>query len=176
MNKFEEARQVEQAGQRDQAEDLYRKITFKYPNTPGAEKAKARLEKIRKEREQELLKASLPILQDFQEVIEGYRSMYGSYPQSLKDLDNGEYFFDSDYLAESAPAGFDVYLSLGAAAGGYRIWVVPQGAVVGFMLDGTHSGVRKLTRDDILAEIERTSQRKTQKGQVAFLETLTERG
>ena len=60
-------------------------------------------------------------------VLDGYQAFSGKLPATLKDLDSGDYMFDSAYLAEILPEGADVYLVLSAEKSTTRIWLQQEG-------------------------------------------------
>lgn len=169
QKRFQKARQVELAGQVEQAEALYKKLVAAFPDTPGAVEAKQRLEEIALARHLSQQKDALPLFKGIQEVLAGYVSLYGRPPGSFRDLDDGSFFFDSDYLGEGVPAGFTAYLAFDDSRGGYRIWVFPEKGEVGFHVEGSGLGLSMQPKKDLLAEIRKAYVQEVRKGRLTYL-------
>ncbi len=102
-------------------------------------------------------------------VVQGYKSVYRHWPQSIRDFDNGDYFFDSDYMAESINKGFIVYLALTANDPGYKLWSLPERSEYGYQLAENGRNLAKSNKAQLLAEIERDYHIEAQKGALIFL-------
>ncbi len=102
-------------------------------------------------------------------VVQGYKAFYRHWPQSLQDFDNGEYFFDSDYMAESVTEGFTVYLALTKDAAGFKLWVLPEHSTLGYHLTEDGKNLNEIKADLLLAEIDSHYLKVVQKGKLIFL-------
>jgi hypothetical protein len=60
-------------------------------------------------------------------VLSGYRAYRGQAPGKLADLDQGDYMFDSQYLADIVPADSLLYLELTPELDGTRLWLETSG-------------------------------------------------
>lgn len=67
------------------------------------------------------------IFTSVQSVLSGYQAYSGKLPLKLQDLDAGDYMFDSKYLAEILPEGFDLYLALAAEPDATLMWLQQPG-------------------------------------------------
>ncbi|HEY5672532.1 MAG TPA: hypothetical protein VIR78_02385 [Malonomonas sp.] len=104
-------------------------------------------------------------------VIEGYKSFYRRWPQSMQDFDNGEYFFDTDYQAESIAKGFTVYLALTNDETGYKLWVLPENAKSGYLLTEDGKSLTELSTELLLSQIDSSYRQEAKKGALIFLTT-----
>ncbi len=116
----------------------------------------------------QLKRQAFASLESVQKVVIGYHSVYHRWPASIKDIDDGEYFFDSNYMAESVTDGYEVYLALEGDAG-YQLWSFPQQARVGFQLNPQRRGVIDLERTAALKQIEARYRVEAEKGKLVFL-------
>ncbi len=123
---------IEKSGDLDQAMSLYEALAKKYPETPAGRLAsKARVRVVALKQTQQLL-AMQKHAERLRMVLTGYQAMYGRFPASVHDLDNGEYFFDSQYLAEAVPADGKIYMLL-AGKGGTQFWLLQKGFDSGYL-------------------------------------------
>lgn len=60
-------------------------------------------------------------------VLSGYRAYRGQAPEKLTDLDQGDYMFDSRYLADIVPADSLLYLELTPELDSTRLWLETSG-------------------------------------------------
>jgi len=60
-------------------------------------------------------------------VLSGYQAYRGQAPQKLTDLDQGDYMFDSQYLADMVPDGSQLYLELSPELASSRLWLETSG-------------------------------------------------
>lgn len=165
--KYAAALQLEQAGDMA-AEDLYRQLLAEYPATSAAEQAQVRLTGLVKNRQKALQQDAFASLTSVQRVVEGYRSVAHRWPNSIKDLDGNDYFFDSDYMSASVSEGFTVYLALTGEAG-YRLWSLPNGSSVAFRLDDKGRTLIGVDRAETLAELAAGYSVEAEKGALIFL-------
>lgn len=168
QRQFDEAYRLEQGGSVADAELSYRQLLTQYPDTPAARKAEQRLAQLLKQRQLAIIQSGFAALDSVHKVVLGYRSMFNRWPKSSQDFDTGEYFFDSDYMAESVPEGYRVSLVLTDNADGYRLWSFPAEGDVGFQLTATGRSVVEVNKAETLAAIEADYQLETQKGALSI--------
>lgn len=149
---LEQAEAVAAAGNLESAIPLYEALLADYPKSKAAVEAETGLRAIRLtlSREKAELTEALGSVRD---VLEGFASMYGHFPKTLADLDNGEYFFDGPYLAGVVPRDAKVYL-LFAESPPYRVWAFKNGREEGLLLDATVAESRSAVRSEALAVLE----------------------
>ncbi len=122
---LDRAQALQQSGEMIQAGDLFRDIVLKYPKTAVATEARSRLDEL--ERAQTEARRNLvDTLESLVQVVEGYRSIYGQYPQALEDLDASGYFFDSAYMAGVVPESVTAYLVLDGEAQKFKVWAFDE--------------------------------------------------
>lgn len=122
---------IEKAGDLDQALALYDALVKKYPDTKAGRLAgKARVRVLTLKKSQRYL-AMQKHVERLRMALAGYESMYGRFPSRVQDLDDGSYFFDSQYLAETVPADGKIYILL-AGGEGTRFWLTQQGDDAGY--------------------------------------------
>lgn len=165
--KYDEAARIEQSSTSD-AEVLYRQVLADYPATPAAQLAQAQLTALQEKRQLTIKQAAFAALDSVQKVVEGYRSMAHRWPQSIKDFDEGDYFFDSAYMAESVSNGFTVYLALVGEAG-YRLWSLPNEGDAAFRLDDKGRALVGVDRAELLVDISSAYRVEAEKGALVFL-------
>jgi len=155
---LQKAEQAEKSGQTEMALELYRRVVSAYPRTTAAEQARSkipRLQKflaVRKDRE---LAAARKILDRIRRIVDGYRAMYHRFPKSVADIDDGQFFFDSGYMADAVPEGYLVFLALGETPGGFRVWAFPRGRNYGLGFDSRRDGYQTVEKgpDALLAGV-----------------------
>lgn len=171
--RFDQANAVEQSGKLAEAEAQYRQLLSEFPKTPAAGQARkqlARLEKLRQEQRQTERQAASTAVKSIRRVVESYHSVYHLWPKSIKDFDEGDYLFDSDYMAESVSDGFHVYLALGGEGAGYQLWNFPVAAENGYLQNGEGEAPVVVSRGEALAEIEAEYLVEAKKGALIFLQ------
>ena len=131
--------------------------TLKQPEPPRQESSKA--EKLE----------AFEAIKSLPRVVQGYKAFYRHWPQSMQDFDNGEYFFDSDYMAESVTKGFTAYLALTNDPTGYKLWVLPERSSLGYQLSEDGRNLNEINADLLRSEINRNDFKQVQKGQLIFL-------
>lgn len=146
---FEQAQKLEQAGDAGQADQMYRRLIAEYPETPAGKQAEARVKEIAQQKRQAAETGVLQSLETARKVMDGYAAMYQRLPQSLADLDNGEYFFDSAYLADSLSQGQELYLAWNADGRGYQLWSLADGAGYAVHFDSVEDRTVKLKPADV---------------------------
>lgn len=114
-------------------------------------------------------KAALAAVESIQNVVESYQLVYHRWPQSIRDIDDGDYLFDSDYMADSVAAGYEVYLAWTVGETGYRLWIFPEGEDFGFLQAGKGQALVGLSRERAMAEIEEVYAVEQAKGGLTFL-------
>lgn len=62
-------------------------------------------------------------------VLSGYRAYRGQAPEKLTDLDQGDYMFDSQYLADIVPTDSLLYLELTPELDSARLWLETSGEI-----------------------------------------------
>lgn len=150
---YQQAVTIEKAGDLDQALSLYETLAKKYPETKAgrlASKARVRIVALKQTRQHLVMEKHAERLRM---VLSGYQSMYGRFPASVHDLDQGEYFFDSKYLAETVPADGKIYLLL-AGKDGTRFWLLQQGVDSGYVagMEGTMQPLAPAELEKVVAE------------------------
>lgn len=117
--------------------------------------------------------AAAKLLDSYQQVLAGYKAMYGHYPASVKELDQSDYFFDTDYLADLAGKDFQVYLWLAADGSTFKVWCLQTGKAQGYLVDHQSVNPLPLSRAELLSQVEGGYQAQLQK---AGLSLLTPKG
>lgn len=166
---YKQALAVERTTGGDQAVILYDQIIADYPDTEGAALAAKGKVRIVSQRDQALKKEMQDQIGRILLVLNGYQSMMGRLPASIADLDEGEYFFDSDYLAEVVPEGYTTYLVLSADAPP-RIWPISADKEDVFVSIDRNGSLQKMSKVDALQEITDAYTEVTKKGQMVFLQ------
>jgi len=159
---------IEKAGDFDQALALYEALAKEYPDTPAGRLAsKARVRVVALKKTQQLLSMQKHI-ESLRMVLTGYQTMYGQFPKAVQDLDDGNYFFDSKYLAETVPADGRIYLLL-AGPQGTRFWATKQGDTTGYEA-GMTGGVQPVAPDTLEARLAANYRVKNTIGNLVILE------
>ena len=166
---YDKAFIVEKGADGDQAMTLYNQIIADYPDTEAAALAAKGKVRIVSQRDQALKKAMQDQIGRILLVLNGYQSMMGRLPASIADLDEGDYFFDSDYLAEVVPEGYTTYLVLSADAPP-RIWPISADKEDVFVSIDRNGSLQKMSKVDALQEIADGYTEVTKKGQMVFLQ------
>lgn len=125
---LENARKHEQLLPYEQVVALYQGVVETYPEMAQAEEAKAALQRLREAQQQKAFKrAGAEVLDRMTTVLSGYRAFSGKLPQSLADLDQDSYMFDSNYMAGILPEGAELYVALGATPEDTQLWLQQDG-------------------------------------------------
>ena len=170
LSAYEEAVAIERTADSERAMTLYDKIIADYPGTEGAalaEKGKLRIDDAR---EQALKKAMRDQVARLLLALNGYQSMFGKFPASISDLDDGEYFFDSDYLSEMIPQPYTTYLAL-SADDPPRIWPLHADKDSVYASIDQEGTLQQMSKSDALQEIEAGYTEVARKGQMVFLQS-----
>lgn len=166
---YDKAFIIETTADIEQAMLLYDKLIAEYPGTEGAalaEKGKLRIFAI----QEKILKGEVrDQVARLLLALNGYQSMFGRMPVSIADLDDGEYFFDSDYLAEMIPAPYTTYLALSADESP-RIWPMHADNDVVYASIDKQGSLQKMSTVEALQEIEAGYTEVVKKGQMVFLQ------
>jgi|GEM_PF-5328320 len=157
---------IEQAGDVDQALILYDRLALDSPNTPAAQQAIAAKKRILMTRESALRLEMADQVERFRLAFDGYRSMFGKLPVSVKEFDASGYFFDSEYLAEMVPAGYTTYLLLDKNE--FRLWPLRADKPIAFV-GGLSGELQRVEREAATQEIAAGYQEMTRKGNLVFL-------
>lgn len=136
-----------------QAEKALADLIKKYPATQAGKKASKRLAQLVRQREIRQREPFAKVLDSYQQVLNGYFSMYAEYPRSIARLDESDYFFDSTYLEEITPEGYRVYLWLESNGNGYQVWCVTDNLQRGYSIKPRSQQVEPFDRDETLAGI-----------------------
>lgn len=166
---YEQAAAVERSSDTVQAMTLYDQIIAEFPETAGAALAEQGKVRILASREKVLMKEMRHQIARLLLALNGYQSMFGKMPVSISDLDDGEYFFDSDYLSEMIPKPYTTYLALSAEAPP-RIWPFHADKDLVFVSIDQHGNLLKMSKGDALQEIEAGYTEVVRKGQMVFLQ------
>jgi hypothetical protein len=102
-------------------------------------------------------------------VLQGYKSIYHHWPRSIKDFDNGEFFFDSGYLADSISKGFTVYLALTDDVSGFKIWSFPERSKSAYQLAADGVSLIETDAAEMRSELDSGYRIEAQKGELFFL-------
>ncbi len=132
---LDRAQALQQTGEMIEAEELFRDIVLKYPKTAVDTTARLKLDELARA-QQAARKTLVDTLESLVQVFEGYRSLYGGYPQALEDLDTSGYFFDSAYMAEVVPEAVTVYLVLDGDAQRFLLWAFDENMHFGVSTTG----------------------------------------
>lgn len=159
--------------QSDSAEVKYQQLITDYPDTEAAQKAEQQLELILEQRARTEKKEVFKAVESISRVVTGYKSLFQTWPDSIKDFDNGDYFFDSAYMAESVSEGVQVYLALTADETGYRLWALPEAKTSSYRLAGNGLKLVETDRAEVLDNIAANYTTEIQKGALTFLTPKT---
>lgn len=148
-----EAEKLIEQGDEQNAEQALTVLLAQYPNTHAGELAAKYLYRIKKQREFRERKEFAKILDSYQQVLNGYHAIYAEYPSSMDKLDESGYFFDSAYLDEITPEGYQVYLWLMDDGSGYRAWSVAGDKTQGYGVDNLGRKLIAFQRDLLLEQL-----------------------
>ncbi len=161
--------QVEQAGKFDQALARYESLVEEYGGTQAAALAADYIERVIRYKERRQIDEVRRNLGRIALVMNGYREMLGTTPTSLDQLDNSDYMFDSDYIAEIPPEGYTYALRFEPAASTYTIFSVKDGAETAIVYDA-QGKARVISLADYEKALEQEGLMKTVKGRMVFLQ------
>jgi hypothetical protein len=166
---YNQAQTLLQQGQEDEAEQVLNRLLATYPETQSFAPAELALKGIHQRREaREKLEFS-KILNSYRDVLNGYRSFVGHYPASYSELDESEYFFDTDYLVEIVPEQFQTYLALFPDQSGFSAWCLKEDLERGYYIDDKVRKLVMMSRDEILALLKGRFQHQAQKEHLTLL-------
>jgi hypothetical protein len=166
---YDQAFIVEQSADLDRALVLYDELIFEYPETKAAvlaEKGKLRIFEIKEKSVKSQMRDQIARLRL---ALKGYQSMFGKMPASLSDLDDGEYFFDSDYLSEMIPLPYTTYLALSADEPP-RIWPIHAKSDSVYASTDQEGALLRMSKADALQQINEGYTEVVKKGQMVFLQ------
>ena len=166
---YERAFAVERDAGGDQALTLYDQVIAEYPATKGAALSEEGRLRIFATREKQLQGEMRDQIARLLLALNGYQSMFGKMPSSISDLDNGDYFFDSDYLSEMIPKPYTTYLALSADAPP-RIWPLHAEKETVYASIDPKGNLLKMNKADALQQIEAGYTEVAKKGQMVFLQ------
>ena len=169
QTKFSEINQQEQAEPNPETESKYRQLIADFPGTRGALNAQEQLAQLHQKKSSAEKHHAYEAIKSIPRVVQGYKSFYRHWPQSMLDFDNGDYFFDSNYLVESVAKGFTAYLALTADRSGFQLWSLPESSAYSYRLTEDGKNVIETEKAQMLAEIEKNYQVEAQKGALVFL-------
>lgn len=156
-------------GQATNAEENYRQLISDYPETRGALKAQEQLELLLQKKQKIEMQQAYEAIKSIPRVVSGYKSIYRQWPQSIKELDDGDYFFDSSYMAETIPQGFKAYLALTADENGFILWSLPDDSPASYRLTDNGGKVIRGEKQTLLAEINNNYRIEAQQGGLIIL-------
>ncbi|MBW2477207.1 MAG: hypothetical protein JRE16_02350 [Deltaproteobacteria bacterium] len=133
---YSQAERLLEQGQDEEAEALFNQVLAEYPRTQKARLASEQIDRILKERARQERQEFARVLDSYQQVFNGYYSVYADYPKSLEEFDASGFFFDSDYLAEITGDGFQVYLWFSGDRDGFRAWCIKDETGKGYAITG----------------------------------------
>ena len=151
------------------AEAAFLSLVELYPNTQAGEEARTELQRLQQRRELRERQKFTKILNSYQMVFNGYYSMFSEYPSSIEVLDQSGYFFDSEYLAEISPEGFQLYLWLAVDGTGFRVWCAHNDMQTGYLIDEEARRPEAFLREEMVAMLEAGYQEVYQVGRVSVL-------
>ena len=163
------AYKVELAGELEKAVFQYEAVIDKYADTEAARSAADNIKRVKRYQERMLIQEVRRNLERVALVLDGYRSVAGQHPGSIEQLDNSQYMFDSDYVAEIPQEGFTYYLQFAPAG---------SACVLYAQKSGEEQIVRYLSRNDVTlisgAELDKVVNseglKKIVKGRMIFLQ------
>ncbi|TLM67130.1 MAG: hypothetical protein FDZ69_05190 [Deltaproteobacteria bacterium] len=132
----QQAQSLIKEGNQAAGEELLARLAERYPDSQAAAEARTYLLQQANLRGQKLRQEYAPLVDSYTQVLDGFRALFGRYPATVAELDSGGYIFDSDYLVEITPPGFELYLCLTGDAQGFRLWGVRKDAMLGFSVSG----------------------------------------
>lgn len=166
---YEQAVVVERTADDERAMALYDLIITDYPGTEGAALAEKGILRIVDTRERAFKQAARDQVARILLALNGYQSMYGTLPASISALDDGEYFFDSEYLGGMIPKPYTTYLVLSADAP-LRIWPFHSEKDAVYTSIDQKGSLKKMSKAEALQEIEAGYTEVARKGQMVFLQ------
>ncbi len=168
-----EANKLIEQGEEFKAEEALEELVATYPHTQASEIAAKHLFRIKKQREFRERKEFAKILDSYQQVLNGYHALYAEYPRSLEMLDQGDYFFDTSYLVEITPAGYQVYLWLKQDGTGYGVWCVAEDKTRGYAVESSGRGLFPFERDAMVSLLKSDFQASSWNGKLVALQPVS---
>lgn len=150
-----QAEALMEAGEEEQAIVSLTELIEKFPATHSGSTAQKHLALILKQKERRERLEFSKILDSFQQVLDGYQTLYAEYPRSIDDFEESGYFFDAEYLEEVTPAKFQVYLWLRNDGSGYRVWCVNEEREEGYAADSAGRRMVSFDRDEIISKLKK---------------------
>lgn len=148
-----QAQSLIQQGDESQAEQVLADLVARYPETQSGMTASRLISQINQQRTLREREVFAKILASYQQVLSGFHTLYAEYPRSLSALDQSDYFFNSAYLEEILPDGYQAYLWLKSDGSGYRIWCVARDNERGYATESKSLKLVPFERDEILNKI-----------------------
>ncbi len=142
-----------QQGNALQAEEALAHLVSRYPATQAGAEAGKHLLQIKNQHELREQKIFAKVLDSYQQVLGGYHALYAEYPRSLSALDQSDYFFNSAYLNEILPSGYQAYLWLSGDGSDYSIWCVGQDQKRGYAVESSSRKLVAFDSDEILKQL-----------------------
>ncbi len=166
---YEQAFIVELSADGDQALALYDQIIAEYPETKAAVLAEEGRQRVFIMKEKALKGEMRDQVARLLLALNGYQSMFGKMPASISDLDDSDYFFDSDYLSEMIPKPYTTYLALSADSAP-RIWPLYAESDTVYASTGQKGDLQRMTKAEALQQIEGEYTEVVKKGQMVFMQ------
>ena len=165
--------QVETLMQQDnelQAEKILVDLVARYPGTQSGTIAVKHLDRLQVQRDLRERERFAKVLDSYRKILNGYHALYAEYPRSVSALDQSGYFFDSAYLEEITPDGYQIYLWLKSDGSGYRLWCVNQEQDHGYAVEALNRSLVPFKRDEILKTLKARFQTTTWNGKLVALQ------
>lgn len=140
-------------GNQGQAEAALAELVALYPATQAADLGLKRLASLQRLSGQRERLVFSEVLDSFEQVLNGYLAVYAEYPRSISALDEGDFLFDSGYLEEITPAGYQVYLFLQGDGAGYQLWCVHEAQALGYSAAATEGRWAVFEKEQTLAKL-----------------------
>ena len=169
QNQFEEIHKQEQTSSLENSEKQYQQLITEYPGTKGALKAEEQVEYLLQRRTIEQKQHAYDAIKSIPRVVFGFKSFNHCWPKSVADFDNNDFFFDSNYMADSVPTGYTAYLALTNEKPGYKVWSLSEQTDQSYRLHNNGKKVIETQKTQMMAEIEANYQIETQKGSLIFM-------
>lgn len=165
-----QAETMMQQGNQLQSEQILADLVARYPGTQSGAVAVKQLDRIQERRELREREEFAKVLDSYQQVLNGYHTLYAGYPRSISALDQSDYFFDSAYLEGITPDGYQVYLLLKGDGSGYRLWCVSQAKARGYAVETLSRKLVPFKRDELLKKLKARFRAMTWNGKLVALE------
>ncbi|MDT8440103.1 MAG: hypothetical protein RQ723_00405 [Desulfuromonadales bacterium] len=141
-------------GESEQAEAILAELIARYPDSRRGAAARQQLKTVQMRRIWQESQAFGRLVESYLQVFGGYQTLYGRYPTSLAELDNSDYFFDSEYLQQLTGAAYQVYLWLPDDHHSFEAWFFADDQDQGYRISAAAPEKRRFDRDRTLADLQ----------------------